>query len=281
MKFGFIIPGGGAKEIVNLASEAEKEGWDGVFFYDSIYIKGLPQVHSAWPILSAIAVTTKRVTIGSVLTAIGRRRPWEVAREAITVDHLSNGRLVLPVGLGTLDDGGYSKVGMDTSRKIRAEMLDEGLEIIVGLWSGKPFSYEGKHFKMGEMTFKPSPLQKPRIPIWVVGAWGRPKSMARVLKYDGLIPAIKKKDGSFEQVTAEKIREMREYFERKRVTRTTGKRKFEIIQEGQTPTDKRKSRKIVLPFAEAGATWWMESMWSYKSLRDIENRIKAGPPIID
>lgn len=154
--------------------------------------------------------------IGSLLTAVNRRRPWKLAREATTIDQLSKGRLIMPVGLGALDDGGYSKVGEPLDRRTRAELLDEGLEILNGLWTGKPFSFRGKHYSLKKMTFRPRPVQKPRIPIWVAGAWPRVKSMQRALKYDGLIPTKKTSKGSFAAVTTDDIREISEYIEKHR-----------------------------------------------------------------
>ncbi len=192
--------------------------------------------------------------MGTMLTPLSRRRPWKVARETATLDHLSNGRLVLPVGLGALDDAGFGRVGEATDRKVRAELLDESLDIITGLWSGKPFSYVGKHYKVEEMTFLPAPVQQPRIPIWVVGAWPHMKSMRRVLRYDGLLPAKMDPDGSFAQVTPDDIRVVREFVERERPSTTP----FDIIWEGETPGDNPgKAAAIVRPYAEAGATWWL------------------------
>ena len=232
MRSGFIIPSGSAREIVKLASEAEDAGGDGVFYYDDIYTDAKTEMSSAWPIMAAMALATKRIRIGSLLTAIGRRRPWELARDSVTVDHLSNGRLILPVGLGWAGDGAYTKAGMPSARKVRAEMLDEGLEIIDGLWSGRPFHYSGKHNVLKTMTFVPRPVQRPRIPIWVVGAWPRPKSMGRALKYDGLIPVIKKPDGSHDEVTPEKIGEMREFVKSARVVKGRMRKEFDIIKDG-------------------------------------------------
>ena len=278
MKFGFVIPGGSTPDIIKLASELEDAGWDGAFYYDDIYTDAKTEMSAAWPIMAAMAATTKKVTIGSLLTAVGRRRPWELARESVTVDWLSKGRLVLPTGLGWAGDGAYTKAGMPAERKVRAEMLDEGLEILDGLWSGKPFGYNGKYNQIKPMRFVPRPFQKPRIPIWVVGAWGRPKSIRRVLKYDGLIPVIKKADGSHGEITSDAIREMKEFISEKRAVKGNMRRDFEIIKDGTTPANHTRAREIVEPFAVAGATWWMESMWGYKSLQEVSKRITAGPP---
>ena len=258
LRYGFIIPGGEANEIVTMAREAEDAGWDGVFYWDGIYIESAGPMFDPWAMLAAIATQTSRVRIGAMLTPVSRRRPWKLARETMTVDQLSGGRLVLPVGLGALDDGGFGKVGEPTDRKTRAELLDEGLDILTGLWSGKPFSYKGKHYTLDEMTFLPPPVQQPRIPIWVAGAWPREKSMARVLRYDGLLPAKLDANGSFADVTPDDLRAMKTYIEERRTATTP----FDIVYEGRTPGDDlAQAAEIVRPYAEAGATWWMEAMW--------------------
>jgi hypothetical protein len=228
--------------------------------------------------LAAIAAQTRRIRIGAMLTPIPRRRPWKLARETMTVDQLSGGRLILPVGLGALDDGGFGKVGEPTDRKTRAELLDEGLDILTGLWSGKPFSYSGKHYSLDEMTFLPPPVQQPRIPIWVTGMWPREKSMSRVLRYDGLLPDKMGTSGAREDVTPDDLRAMKTYVEERRTATTP----FDIIYEGRTPGDNQaKATEIVRPYAEAGATWWIEAMWTAPNApTDVRKRIQQGPPRI-
>src|SRR5215831_2970944 len=110
MRYGFIIPGGDPHTIVELAAEAEAAGWDGVFYWDAIYIESAGPIYDPWVVLAAIAMRTERVRIGAIITPLARRRPWKVARETVSLDQLSHGRLILPVGLGTLDDGGFTKV---------------------------------------------------------------------------------------------------------------------------------------------------------------------------
>src|SRR5215210_7261250 len=213
MLYGFIVPKGDPLTVAVLAREAEGAGWDGVFYYDAICV-GEMETYDPWVVMAAMAMKTKLVRLGAILTPPARRRPWKLARETMTLDHLSGGRLVLPVGLGALEDGGFSKVGEPTDRKVRAALLDESLEILTGLWSGKPFSYEGEHYRLEEMTFRPPPVQRPRIPVWVVGSWPSRKSMGRALRYDGVLVAAV--GGS-----AEENRE--------------GDCAFDIVCEGQTP----------------------------------------------
>ena len=277
MQYGFIIPNGDIHAIVDLASEAEAAGWDGVFYWDGIYIQGMELMYDPWVVLAAIAMRTTRVKIGAILTPLSRRRPWKLARETVSVDQLSHGRLVLPVGLGALDDGGFGKVGEVTDRKTRAQLLDESLEILNGLWSGKPFSFQGEHYHVEEMAFRPTPVREPRIPIWTVGAWPREKSMQRVLRCDGLMPMKLDAAGQGVEVTPDDIRAMKAYIDERRTLTTP----FDIIFEGETPGDQpAQAAALVRPYAEAGCTWWMESRWgaSTSDVSEVRARIKQGPP---
>jgi len=269
-----------ARVIAELGVEAEKAGWDGVFVWDCINMRD-QAAHDPWMLLAAIAARTERVRFGPLITPLSRRRPWKLARETVTLDHLSNGRLILPVGLGETNDGGFSKVGEELERKKRARMLDESLHILNGLWSGEPFSYDGEHYHMQEMTFLPAPVQSPRIPIWVVGAWQREKSMQRALRYDGIIPAKMNDDGSFADMTPADLRAMKTYIDARRTLTTP----FDIVMEGETPgDDAEKAASIVQPLAEAGMTWWLEAVWKTPETEDgaqgMRKRIEQGSPRI-
>ena len=272
MRYGFVIPRGDPRAVAELAGELEAAGWDGAFYWDGINI-GDMETYDPWVVMAAMAMRTGRVRIGAMLTPPARRRPWKLARETMTLDRLSGGRLVLPVGLGTLDDGGFSKVGEPTDRRVRARLLDESLDILTGVWSGEPFSYEGEHYRLEEMTFLPRPVQRPRIPIWVVGAWPSEKSMNRALRYDGLLAYTTRGE-----VTPEDIRAMKAYVEENRSQDTP----FDIIWEGETPgDDPERAAQIVRPFAEAGVTWWIESRWAPPNEpEDLRARIRQGPPSI-
>ena len=157
MRYGFVITTGDPRAVAEFAREVEDAGWDGAFYWDGICV-GEIDTYDPWVVMAAMAMRTERVRIGAVLTPPVRRRPWKLARETVALDHLSGGRLVLPVGLGALDDGGFAKVGEPTDRRVRARLLDESLEILTGLWSGEPFSYEGEHYRIEEMTFLPPPV---------------------------------------------------------------------------------------------------------------------------
>jgi alkanesulfonate monooxygenase SsuD/methylene tetrahydromethanopterin reductase-like flavin-dependent oxidoreductase (luciferase family) len=282
VKYGFIVTKGDPRTVAELAREAEEAGWDGAFYWDGIYIGGTEgfeswlEVYDPWVVMAAMAMRTERVRLGAIVTPPARRRPWKLAREAMTLDRLSGGRLVLPVGLGAIDDGGFAKVGEPTDRRVRAELLDESLEILTGLWSGEPFSYEGRHYRMGEMTFLPTPVQRPRIPIWPVGAWPSRRSMSRALRCDGVLVAAVGGSAESPGVTVGTVRAIKEYVQENRAATTP----FDIVWEGVTPgDDPEEAASLVRPVAEAGATWWIESRWTPPNEpEDLLRRIRQGPP---
>jgi hypothetical protein len=272
MKFGFVLPQGDARTAAEFAQEAERSGWDGFFVWEPIW--GV----DAWISLAAAAMLTERIRLGTMITPVSRMRPWKLASETATLDNLSNGRVILAVGLGALETG-FAAFGEVTDRKTRAELLDEGLEIVTGLWSGQPFRYDGKHYHVKEIDFMlpPPPVQKPRIPIWVVGVWPRLKSMQRALRYDGLLPNIMGEDGKVRMspATPAEIITIKAFIEANRAETSP----YDIVVEGKTPgKDRNRAADITRPFAEAGATWWIEAMWTTSSLEHVLERIMQGPP---
>jgi hypothetical protein len=279
MKYGFMINGGDAMSISGLAAEAEAAGWDGVFIADALAIEIKPGEaipwFDPWVVLAAMAMRTEHIRIGTIITPITRRRPWKLARETVTLDHLSGGRLTMSVGMGAAEhDGGFYKVGEAMDLKVRAAMLDEGLEILAGLWRGGPFSLSGEHYRVDEMTMLPRPVQAPRIPVWVVGVWPKAKSLRRALAWDGIIP---QKYKTMTRMNPDEVRELKQFVDEHR-THTTP---FDIIVGGATPGGNRKrSVTIVRPFAEAGATWWLESVFSADAER-VRSRIGKGPPRVE
>ena len=168
MKYGFVFPGGDARTAAEFAQAAEEAGWDGFFVWEPVW--GV----DAWVSLAAAAMVTQRIRLGTMITPLSRMRPWKLASESATLDRLSNGRVILSVGLGALDSG-FAAFGEATDRVMRAELLDEGLELLTRLWAGMPVRFAGKHYQVdvNEENFltppPPPPVQQPRIPIWVVG----------------------------------------------------------------------------------------------------------------
>jgi hypothetical protein len=282
MKYGFVLPRGDARTAADFAAEAEAAGWDGFFVWEPVW--GI----DAWVCLAAAAMRTERIRLGTLLTPLSRMRPWKLASETLTLDHLSKGRLTLAVGLGALDTG-FEAFGEVTDRKQRAELLDEGLELLTLMWRGRPFRFEGKHYQIdvSPSTFHtpmpPPSIQQPRIPIWVVGAWPSRKSMARALRYDGLLPNVLGEDGKVRMGTAtpEELRQMVEYAHEQRRETFAGQTPppYDIVVEGQTPgSEPERVVEIVRPYAEAGATWWLEAMWETSNPENVLARLRQGPP---
>jgi alkanesulfonate monooxygenase SsuD/methylene tetrahydromethanopterin reductase-like flavin-dependent oxidoreductase (luciferase family) len=270
LKYGFVFPGGEARTAAEYARQAERAGWNGFFVWEPVW--GV----DAWVTLAAAAMRTRRLRLGTMITPLSRMRPWKLASETATLDRLSHGRVILSVGLGAVDTG-FEAFGEVTDRKTRAELLDEGLDVLTGLWRGQPFHYDGKHYKIKETTFlpPPPPVQQPRIPIWVVGAWPSERSMRRVLRYDGLLPNPLTPEGEHRKLTPRDVREMKAYVEARRAEAAP----FDIVVEGTTPGgNRKKAAAAVRKWAEAGATWWIEAMWSAPDLEAVLERIQQGPP---
>jgi alkanesulfonate monooxygenase SsuD/methylene tetrahydromethanopterin reductase-like flavin-dependent oxidoreductase (luciferase family) len=233
-------------------------------------------------LLAAIAMATERIRLGTMLTALSRRRPWQLAGEVATLDRLSDGRAILSLGLGAADDLGFARVGEATDRKVRAELLDEGIELLTRFWSGQPFTFDGVHYHVDwDARHAYTPGQQPRVPIWVVGAWPRQQSMRRVLRCDGLIPSKMTPEGAAVEITPDDrdaIRAMQAFVAAQRTLTTP----FDIVLEGDTPGDDReKAIGIVGPLAEVGVTWWLESAAVHNrrgGLDAVRTRMRQGPP---
>jgi hypothetical protein len=278
MRFGFVLPGGTAAEQLDHAVLADQSGWDGVFVWEAAY--GV----DAWTLLAAMAQRTTRVRLGTMLTPLPWRRPWKLASQAATLDQLSGGRAILAVGLGAVDSG-LGNTGEETDRRTRAELLDEGIDLVAGLWEGR-LRFAGRHYDMDlsardDLVSMAEPVQRPRIPIWVVGAWPRPKSMHRVLRCDGLLPVCMDERG-FRETTPPDVTAMLRWLREHGGLRPG----FDVVIEGETPADATKAGAIVAPWAAAGCTWWLDARWemphhSAERMRQVRERLEAGPPRLE
>ena len=263
------------RALAALAREAEAAGWDGFFVWDAMLHDpdNLPKA-DPWVALAAVAISTERLRLGPMVSAPPRRRPWKLAREAVTLHRLSNGRLILGVGLGDPSDeefAWFGEVGRD--HKTRARMLDEALAIIAGLWSGQPFAFDGEFYTLHEMTFLPTPVQSPRIPIWVGGWWPNKPPMRRAARWDGVHPG--RLDAP---LTPEDVRDLVAYIKEHR----TSDAPFDVAVGGVTPGD-RTGAAAEMPrrFAEAGATWWLElggGAGDAFPTERVRERVRQGPP---
>jgi alkanesulfonate monooxygenase SsuD/methylene tetrahydromethanopterin reductase-like flavin-dependent oxidoreductase (luciferase family) len=270
MQYGVVLPGGTAPEQVEQAVLAEESGWDGVFVWEAAY--GV----DAWALLSAMAMRTRRVRLGTLLTPLPWRRPWKVASQVATLDQLSSGRAILAVGVGASGTG-LPETGESTDLRERAGRLDEGIDLMRLLWSGAS-SYHGQFYDYecanDDLAGACRPVQD-RIPIWVVGVWPRPRSMQRVLRCDGVIPQYGDEAG-----TPEDARAMRTW-----LADRGARADLEVTSEGETPAgDRPLAVDLVAPWADAGCTWWLETRWALphhteERMRQIEERLAAGPPV--
>jgi alkanesulfonate monooxygenase SsuD/methylene tetrahydromethanopterin reductase-like flavin-dependent oxidoreductase (luciferase family) len=278
VRFAIGVPNvrdyGDARLLVRLATYAEEAGWDGFFIWDHlVYRERDDAVADPWVAVAAIAARTSRIRFGVMVCALARRRPWKVAREAATLDVLSGGRLAFGVGLGSLPYQEFAAFGEEASDRVRADRLDEGLEILEGLWSGEPFAYEGRYYSVAETIFTPSPIQRP-LPIWVAGRWPNRRPFRRAARFHGVF-ATHADVGHSETMTPAQLREIVAYTQAHRRTSSP----FDVAIEGLTPTDKEVAAATVVSYEPVGRTWWVEKLgWFRGSPVEMEARIAQGPP---
>lgn len=285
MHFGLFVPLFGdyanARVLASLARDAETAGWEGFFLWDHVFTDWPDRLVDPWVALTAIALNTEHIRLGTLVTPIPRRRPWKLARETVSVDHLSNGRLTLGVGLGVnIEEFDY--LGEPSDLKVRAAMLDEGLEILTGLWQGKPFSYTGQHYRVKEALFMPVPVQQPRIPIWVAGSWPNKAPFRRAARWDGVYPL--NRDAFSNDLSPEQFMDIGSYIRKYRPESLP----FDLVlKRNKLPKERGEDRADVAAYEKAGVTWWVEgvSPWRFGwegegnwPLAAMHDRILMGPP---
>lgn len=286
MRYGIYAPTFGeyadAGLLASLAADTEASGWDGFFIWDhmAMWWDRASPVTDTWVALAGIAAATSRIRIGALVTPIPRRRPWKLARETVSVDRLSGGRLVVGVGLGA-NEHEFEDLGETAGLRARAAMLDEGLEVLAGLWSGEPFSHQGLHYRVDGARFLPTPVQRPRIPIWVAVSWPHRRPLERALRWDGAIVAMSE-PGPF-STPPEAFAAIR--------AEVPPDRPFDlVVANGNPEWDVAGDAAEVERYAAAGLTWWLEVVdpWRFTDdvdaawpLEDMRARILAGPPRFD
>lgn len=275
MRFAVNVPNfgtgfGEVRTLVSLAQEAEAAGWDGFFIWDHLlWLRPENQpVAEPWVALTAIAAVTERIRLGPLVTPLPRRRPWQVARQAVTLDHLSGGRLVLGVGIGGDWFGDYSSFSEPADDITHGNQLDEALAVLLGLWSGEPFRYRGEHYTVNEVQFLPRPVQQPRIPIWVAGVWPGTKPFRRAARFEGVTPMTRQKKT---MLTPEQIREMRAYVHQHRKSNEL----FDVIIGGR----RQLNEEQCAIYAAAGVTWYQLGIDEGEDVNSFRTRIRSGPRI--
>ncbi|MCC6791787.1 MAG: LLM class flavin-dependent oxidoreductase [Thermomicrobiales bacterium] len=274
-RFGVYLPNFGPfadpMALAELGREIENAGWDGMFLWDHIAWADNPGmgVVDPWIALAAVADATSHIRLGALITPIARRRPWKLARETVSLDHLSRGRLVFGTGLGYSAPVEFAAFGEPVDDRLRAQILDEGLEVLDRLWSGEPVKFAGEHLQVDSDAFLPRPVQRPRIPVWVAGWWPRRRPFERAARWDGVfaeLPGGATPDPDDVDAIAERIASLR-----------GADGPFDLVIGGRT--DAPTARGIVEPYAANGATWWLEKVdpsWRF-SIDGIRRRIDAGP----
>ncbi|HEX4717302.1 MAG TPA: LLM class flavin-dependent oxidoreductase [Thermoleophilaceae bacterium] len=233
-----------ARVLADLAARAEAAGWDGFFLWDHVdYRDPVTALADPWVCMAAIACTTERMRIGPLVTPPARRRIHKLARETVTLDRLSGGRLIFGAGLGSDNSGEFSKFGEEADAKERARLLDEGLEQLVAFWDGE---------------FQPRPAQKPRIPVWLAARWPNRRPVRRALKWDGLFPIDLPGPGELAELTKE-------------VRAERPDDGFDIVVTNPAGTDP-------APWEQAGATWCLTGFGPQPGVAEVAAAIDdLGP----
>ncbi len=262
----FLPPFGELAEprvVVDLAVAAEEASWDGIFLWDHMWRPaGHPaEIADTWITLAAIASVTRRLRLGPAITPLARRRPQKVAREAVTLDRLSAGRLTLGVGLGVNTGGELGRFGETTEEEVRAEELDEALEVVLGLWSGEEIDHHGPHFTADRVRFLPRPVQWPRIPIWGAATGGAgPGPLRRAARLDGLFPV---------GTTADQLATMLDVV----VDERGSLEGFDVAMLASPDADPADNAEL----ASQGVTWAMWSIEEGATAADVLAFARAGP----
>jgi alkanesulfonate monooxygenase SsuD/methylene tetrahydromethanopterin reductase-like flavin-dependent oxidoreductase (luciferase family) len=247
--------------LAHLAAQAEAAGWDGMFLWDHLlYADPVVEILDPWICLAAMAVATERIRLGPMVTPLSRRRPAVVARQAVTLDLLAQGRLILGFGLG--DDGRtreMSRLGEEADPMVRAGQLDEGLEVLEALLSGVTVDHHGPHYVADGVSFRPPAPRSGKIPIWIGARWPNRAPLRRAARHDGVF--------AIQVGTPEALVRLRQ------VVTDAGARRdgFDVVVQGAPEDDP-------APWEEAGATWWLTQLGPYHlELSEVGAVIQAGP----
>jgi alkanesulfonate monooxygenase SsuD/methylene tetrahydromethanopterin reductase-like flavin-dependent oxidoreductase (luciferase family) len=271
MRYGVTMPAfaewSDPRTVVAIAADAEAAGWDGFFLWDHVTWNpqwgGTPPIADPWICLAAAATVTSRVTLGPIVTPLPRRRPQVVAREIVSLDHLSGGRALLGLGLG--DEFEYTAFG-EPSRD-RGSRLDEAMAVLTGLLSGEGVDFDGEHFRVHSPPSLPQPVNG-SIPIWVGGHWPNPAPFVRAARYDGVVPRKVGMERG-EVFTVEDLEAMRSLIARDG--------DFDYVMSGLTASPA--ANDAVRKWEAAGATWWLEAIHPFGGAAErMRDRVRAGPP---
>jgi alkanesulfonate monooxygenase SsuD/methylene tetrahydromethanopterin reductase-like flavin-dependent oxidoreductase (luciferase family) len=286
MRFAINVPNFGdfadPRVVADLARRAEEAGWDGLFVWDHVTHRKELRRHIAdpWVLLTAAALATRRIRLGTMITPVARRRVSKLAREVTTLDRLTGGRMILGVGLGAPLDDEFGSFGESTDARELAAHLDEGLAALNLLWSGKPVTFHGDHVVVEDVTFLPTPVQRPRVPVWVGGNWPAKPPMRRAARWDGAAPILPSEDGGMPpQPDAATVREISAFLHECRAEAGLEAEPFDLAMSGISPADPAAAADLLGSLEEAGATWWEECNWdALESAEPVLRRADQSPP---
>jgi alkanesulfonate monooxygenase SsuD/methylene tetrahydromethanopterin reductase-like flavin-dependent oxidoreductase (luciferase family) len=287
VRFSINIPNFGdfadARAVARVAVAAEEAGWDAVFVWDHVVHdkrkRGDDPFGDPWMLLTAAALATSRIKLGPLVTPVARRRPHQLARQVATLDALSDGRVIFGAGLGGPIEDEFGSFGEPTDPVVLAEMLDEGLDLLVRYWSGERVDHDGKHYQVHDVTLLPATVQRPRPPVWVAGYWPKRRPMRRAARWDGAVPLFESARHGF-LPPIDEVRDLVAFLREER----TNDGPYEIVIGGASPSDPAGARDLIGPMADAGVTWWDERLAQnnpdFLRLEPILRRIEQGPPVL-
>jgi alkanesulfonate monooxygenase SsuD/methylene tetrahydromethanopterin reductase-like flavin-dependent oxidoreductase (luciferase family) len=230
-------------------------------------------------LLTAAALATSRLKLGTMVTPIARRRPEQLARQVATLDSLSDGRVIFCAGLGGPVEDEFGSFGDTTDPVVLAERLDEGLELLGRYWSGEQVNHDGRHYRVRDVALLPASVQRPRPPVWIGGFWPHRRPMRRAARWDGAVPLFTSA-GHGQIPPIDQVRDLIAYIGKQRQCRA--EIPFEIVLGGASPADPAEAREAIATLAEAGVTWWDERQLQgsdalYRQT-PVLRRIDKGPP---
>jgi alkanesulfonate monooxygenase SsuD/methylene tetrahydromethanopterin reductase-like flavin-dependent oxidoreductase (luciferase family) len=244
---------------VRIAQAAEASSWDGVFIWDHLAFAWGKPAADPWTVLAAMATSTERVRLGTAVTPVARRRPHVLAHQVATLDNLSRGRVTFGAGLGGRTSE-FDKFGEPIDAKVRAAMLDEGLDLLQQLWSGERVTHRGEHYTVDGVTLAPTPLQE-RLPIWIGG--NRPASLRRAARWDGWLADSADPTGM--TLSPDDIA--------RSIAAIGRSGDFDVAVLGQL------DRGDPAAYERAGATWWLENLHDERgSIDEVLDLVQRGPP---
>jgi alkanesulfonate monooxygenase SsuD/methylene tetrahydromethanopterin reductase-like flavin-dependent oxidoreductase (luciferase family) len=287
VRFSINIPNFGdfadPRTVATVAAAAEQAGWDGLFVWDHVVHDKARRVGQPfgdpWMLLTAAALATSHLKLGTMVTPVPRRRPEQLARQVANLDVLSGGRVIFCAGVGGPVEDEFGSFGDTTDLVVLAERLDEGLELLQRYWAGEQVDHHGRHYQVRDVALLPVPVQRPRPPVWIGGFWPRRRPMRRAARWDGAAPLFASAGHGLLPPVGE-VRDLVAYIREHREGRT--EIPFEIVVGGATPSDPAEARETVATMADAGATWWDErQLQSSDDLHrqiPVLRRIEKGPP---